>query len=224
MTPNVSKHSSTGNPFDDLDDDDDAPAPNGNDIVDTDQIVSGNDNPGASSGNPKPAQRDDNTLSPEQRRIQRIREESVRRLTADISQVQTTDGLVLNSEELNFTDDISQNFLEQPMIAPLGVDEMILPSSIAAAIELGVDRELYAELQKKIKHSSSTIGKICNEHSDAFLASIGRVGSLGSASEEIRSIIQQVCNMSIFLKSRFFFDFIFITEPFNCICDYTSGK
>lgn len=187
MTPNLSAKSSMANPFDG--EDDDAPVNAGNDIfADNDETVT-NSNTIAHS---KVAQHEDNVLSPEQRRIQRIREESVRRLTADISQVQTSDGIVLNAEDINIHGEVSRNLLDQPIIAPLDLDEMILPSSIAAAIELGVDRELYAELQNKIRQSSSTISKICSEHSDAFLASVGRVGSLGSASEEIRSIIQQV--------------------------------
>jgi len=178
------------NPFDD--DDEDVPVTNGNDIfADAGATVTNT----STTGNTKVVQHDDNTLSPEQRRIQRIRDDSVRRLTADISQVQTTDGLVLNAEDINIHGEVSRNLLDQPIIAPLDLDEMILPSSIAAAIELGVDRELFAELQNKIKQSSATISKICSEHSDAFLASVGRVGSLGSASEEIRSIIQQVLDL-----------------------------
>jgi hypothetical protein len=194
MSPNVSNNTSTRNPFDDDDDDveNDAPETADNNIENGNDMIAAN----TTSRNPKAVHYEEESVSPEQRRILRIREESVRRLSNDISQVRTTDGLVLNADDLDFTSEISRNLLDQPSIAPLGNDEIHVSSCITAAIEMGIDRDLFVELQQKMKHSSATISKICSEHSDAFLASIGRVGSLGSASEEIRSLIQQVCSIS----------------------------
>jgi len=191
MTPYIATNPSMANPFEN--DDEDATV--ANQVSDVNEVVPNSINTSKYY--------EDNTLSPEQRRIQRIREESLRRLTAAVSQVQTVDGLVLNAEDINIHGEVSKDLLDQPIIAPLDLDEMILPSTIAAAIELGVDKELFSELQNKMKQSSANISKICSEHSDAFLASVGRVGSLGSASEEIRSIIVQVYEYYAFLCALF---------------------
>ena len=58
-------------------------------------------------------------------------------------------------------------------------NELMQASTVAAALERNLDRELYAELTAKGKEASTLITRICNDHSDDFLGSVGRLVSLG---------------------------------------------
>lgn len=61
-------------------------------------------------------------------------------------------------------------------------NEMMLASTVASALERNLDRELYVELTAGAKEGSALITRICNDHSDNFLGSVGRLVSLGSGS------------------------------------------
>jgi len=61
-------------------------------------------------------------------------------------------------------------------------NEMMLASTVASALERNLDRELYSELTAGAKEGSALITRICNDHSDNFLGSVGRLVSLGSGS------------------------------------------
>eukprot|EP00591_Stephanopyxis_turris_P009697 CAMPEP_0195528682 /NCGR_PEP_ID=MMETSP0794_2-20130614/30930_1 /TAXON_ID=515487 /ORGANISM="Stephanopyxis turris, Strain CCMP 815" /LENGTH=567 /DNA_ID=CAMNT_0040659857 /DNA_START=72 /DNA_END=1772 /DNA_ORIENTATION=+ len=69
-------------------------------------------------------------------------------------------------------------------------DELILAGTIAAAIERGLDRELHNELVRGERESASQISKICHDHSDAFLTSVGRVVALGAPCLSLKTKIQ----------------------------------
>ncbi len=63
---------------------------------------------------------------------------------------------------------------------------------VTLALERGLDRELYKELSEQMKDSSLVITKICHEHSDAFLQSVGRVVSLlGGPCADLKDSIHQ---------------------------------
>ena len=70
-------------------------------------------------------------------------------------------------------------------------DELLVASTIATAIERNLDRELHTELTKQMKESASSISKICHEHSDDFLHSVGKVVSLGQSCGNIRLHIDE---------------------------------
>lgn len=73
---------------------------------------------------------------------------------------------------INKVDDIQREEAER-------YNELMQASTVAAALERNLDRELYAELTSKAKEASTLITRICNEHSDDFLGSVGRLVSLG---------------------------------------------
>lgn len=54
-------------------------------------------------------------------------------------------------------------------------EDMIITSTIASAIERGIDKEFYEEILKSTKESSTQIAKICQDHSEPFLESVGKV-------------------------------------------------
>lgn len=54
-------------------------------------------------------------------------------------------------------------------------EDMIITSTIASAIERGIDKEFYDEILKSAKESSTQIAKICQDHSEPFLESVGKV-------------------------------------------------
>lgn len=71
-------------------------------------------------------------------------------------------------------------------------EEFHLASTVAAAIEKGLDRELHAEFARGERESSVAIASICNQHSDAFLSSVGRVVALGAPCILLRKKLEQL--------------------------------
>ena len=71
-------------------------------------------------------------------------------------------------------------------------DDALLTSAVAVSIERGIDRELHNELVRQARESAGVISKICHDHSDAFLGSVGRVVALGGPCGELRGQVEEV--------------------------------
>lgn len=70
---------------------------------------------------------------------------------------------------------------------------LLLASTVASSIERGLDRELHSELVRQGKDAQSVISKICHDHSEDFLESVGKVVSaLGGPCEEVRASLEEV--------------------------------
>jgi hypothetical protein len=63
--------------------------------------------------------------------------------------------------------------------------DWIVASTVAAALERGLDRDLHHELVLEAKENTSRIGQVCHDHSDVFLASVGKVVALGGPSADL---------------------------------------
>lgn len=73
---------------------------------------------------------------------------------------------------------------------------MLLASTIASSIERGLDRELHAELVRQGKDAQGVISKICHDHSEDFLESVGKVvAALGGPCEGVRRMLEEVSSL-----------------------------
>ena len=119
-------------------------------------------------------------------RSKRLREEAIRRLVTDIQRTATNRATNLAAAAAN----VAQT--QQPSeVSNEQQEDLLIASTLATAIERGLDRELHHELCKEVKSSASNISKICHEHSDDFLHSVGKVVGLGRPCDQIRSTIEQ---------------------------------
>merc|ERR1719199_1149283 len=124
-------------------------------------------------------------------RVQRRREDAVRRLVVDVLKSSSLDeptggdavDPVLGNSRVSDVPTASQasvstigGFTKMP-------DDALLTSAVAVSIERGIDRELHNELVRQARESAGVISKICHDHSDAFLGSVGRVVALGGPCE-----------------------------------------
>ena len=64
-------------------------------------------------------------------------------------------------------------------------DKLLVASTISTAIEQNLDSELHHELTKQMKESAAYISKICHEHNDCFLNSVGKVIALVGETSEV---------------------------------------
>jgi hypothetical protein len=70
---------------------------------------------------------------------------------------------------------------------------LLLASTVASSIERGLDKELHAELVHQGREAQSVIGKICHDHSDDFLESVGKVvTALGGPCDEVKNSLEEV--------------------------------
>ena len=76
--------------------------------------------------------------------------------------------------------------------ATAAAEEFHLATAVAAAIEKGLDRELHAEFVRGECESSRAIAAICNQYSDAFLGSVGRVVALGAPCLTLRKNLEHL--------------------------------
>ena len=75
---------------------------------------------------------------------------------------------------------------------------LLLASTVASSIERGLDRELHSELVRQGKDAQSVISKICHDHSEDFLESVGKVvAALGGPCEEVKSSLEEVSFMML---------------------------
>jgi hypothetical protein len=105
-------------------------------------------------------------------RARRRREEAVRRLVADVQA--RPDRTFGKSSQANKE---SQDWL--------------VASTVAAALERGLDRDLHHELVSEAKENSGRIGQVCHDHSDVFLASVAKVVALGGPSADLANKLSQ---------------------------------
>jgi len=69
---------------------------------------------------------------------------------------------------------------------------LLLASTIASSIERGLDRELHSELVRQGKEAQGVISKICHDHSEDFLESVGKVvAALGGPCEEVKNSLEE---------------------------------
>jgi hypothetical protein len=116
--------------------------------------------------------------NPQESRSKRLREEAIRRLVQDIQRTASTESSPSFSLNLdNALDDDSE-------------EELIIASSLATAIERGLDKDLHNELCRQVRDSASIISKICHDHSDQFLNSVTKVANLGIPCNSIRNKIE----------------------------------
>jgi len=99
-------------------------------------------------------------------RSQRRREEAVRRLVNEVHRRPDPSGFQVQSHE------------------------WLVASTVATALERGLDKDLHSELVQEAKENSARIGQVCHDHSDAFLASVGRVVALGEPSRELAKTLE----------------------------------
>lgn len=101
-------------------------------------------------------------------RARRRREEAVRRLVADVQSSSKTGYLDV--------DDVA---------AMAETHDWLVASTVATALEKGLDRDLHAELVQEAKANAGRIGQVCHDHADVFLASVAQVAALSTPSAEL---------------------------------------
>lgn len=116
-------------------------------------------------------------------RSKRLREDALRRL---VTEIQRTASIRSNDFGTN-SHSLAAQFGETSKEME---EEIIIASALATSIERGLDRELYNELSKEVKASASNISKICHEHSDEFLDSVGRVVGIGESCDLVKGTIE----------------------------------
>eukprot|EP00429_Kryptoperidinium_foliaceum_P020936 CAMPEP_0176034484 /NCGR_PEP_ID=MMETSP0120_2-20121206/17047_1 /TAXON_ID=160619 /ORGANISM="Kryptoperidinium foliaceum, Strain CCMP 1326" /LENGTH=393 /DNA_ID=CAMNT_0017367827 /DNA_START=60 /DNA_END=1238 /DNA_ORIENTATION=- len=99
-------------------------------------------------------------------RAKRRREEAVRRLVADVQ--------ARPERKFGGSDTLTRDS-----------QDWIIASTVAAALERGLDRDLHHELVQEAKENSGRIGQVCHDHSDVFLGSVGKVVALGGPSADL---------------------------------------
>jgi hypothetical protein len=105
-------------------------------------------------------------------RARRRREEAVRRLVADVHRRPDPTGFQMDSHE------------------------WVVASTVATALERGLDKDLHSELVQEAKENAARIGQVCHDHSDAFLASVGRVVALGEPAKDL-AVTLELSNLSL---------------------------
>ena len=151
-----------------------------------------------------------------EKRARRRREEAVSRLVADATRPpdflseETTAAAATNAEDLIKTaggvgsgvdawkdEEYSNHALEaaklEARLRSRQHSTLLLASTVASSIERGLDRELHSELVRQGKEAQGVIGKICHDHSEDFLESVGKVvAALGGPCEEVKNSLEEV--------------------------------
>lgn len=127
-------------------------------------------------------------------RSKRQREDNIRRLVSDIQRTAShraaNDFAASSSSMVTMSNSLSMPSQPVEMTQEHQDEEILIASALATSIERGLDRELYQELSKEVKTSAANISKICHEHSDVFLNSVGRVVGIGKACDKINGTIE----------------------------------
>lgn len=125
-------------------------------------------------------------------RARRRREEAVRRLVADVQSIgggmdrkpgggnsgSATTSVKSLSSGSNSNDGIGSNSGHAEAAYNQETQDWLVASTVATALEKGLDRDLHSELVQDAKDNAGRIGQICHDHADIFLASVGRVAAL----------------------------------------------
>lgn len=118
-------------------------------------------------------------------RARRRREEAVRRLVADVQAPLAAADPTAQQFSNNKENDPQQQAIASASATAAAsygdaeTHEWLVASTVAAALEKGLDRELHAELVQECKDNASRIGQICHDHADVFLSSVAKVAALG---------------------------------------------
>jgi exocyst complex component 6 len=131
-------------------------------------------------------------------RARRRREEAVRRLVADVQSKTATVGLSNNNATTNgrvgpgntTSTIISDNSAATPndmttAAALAETHDWVIASTVATALEKGLDRDFHAELIQEAKDNAGRIGQVCHDHADVFLASVAQVAALATPSADL---------------------------------------
>lgn len=129
-------------------------------------------------------------------RARRRREEAVRRLVADVQARpdRKLDGGQSGSGGANGSNAGGAGGGAAPSHHMVGASstsstresqDWIIASTVAASLERGLDRDLHHELVQEAKENAGRIGQVCHDHSDVFLASVGKVVALGGPSADL---------------------------------------
>ena len=103
-------------------------------------------------------------------RARRRREEAVRRLVAD---VQSGGGSAAAVDA------------DKDGAIAAETHDWLVASTVATALEKGLDRDLHTELVQEAKDNAGRIGQICHDHADVFLTSVAKVAALGEPSGDL---------------------------------------
>lgn len=120
-------------------------------------------------------------------RARRRREEAVRRLVADIQARPDRTG---GQPDSNASGGGPSHHLvgaasSTSNAASRDAQDWLIASTVAASLERGLDRDLHHELVQEAKENAGRIGQVCHDHSDVFLASVGKVVALGGPSSDL---------------------------------------
>ena len=128
-------------------------------------------------------------------RARRRREEAVRRLVADVQSKTATVGLSNNSGTSGSSGPgantiISDNSAATPSdmntaAALAETHDWVIASTVATALEKGLDRDFHTELIQEAKDNAGRIGQVCHDHADVFLASVAQVAALATPSADL---------------------------------------
>ena len=150
----------------------------------------------------------------QEKRARRRREEAVSRLVADATRPpdflleettaaaaaaaanddlfkSTNDGSAVKDEE--YSNHALETAKLEARLRSQQHSTLLLASTVASSIERGLDRELHSELVRQGKEAQGVIGKICHDHSEDFLESVGKVvAALGGPCEEVKNSLEEV--------------------------------
>ena len=115
-------------------------------------------------------------------RARRRREDAVRRLVSDVQ--------ARPDRKLATTANIPSMEASHNDASAKESQDWIIASTVAIALERGLDRDLHQQLVQEAKENSARIGQVCHDHSDVFLASVGKVVALGGPSGDLASKLE----------------------------------
>ena len=142
-------------------------------------------------------------------RARRRREEAVRRLVADVQSKTATVGLSNHNNNNNnnhtpgdnsssgggattnhhnriISDNSEATPHEKTTAAALAeTHDWVIASTVATALEKGLDRDFHTELIQEAKDNAGRIGQVCHDHADVFLASVAQVAALATPSADL---------------------------------------
>lgn len=119
-------------------------------------------------------------------RARRRREEAVRFLVADIQSRSSTSATAAGnvaSPGAGTSNNALDGANESDALAE--THEWVIASTVATALEKGLDHDLHAELVQEAKNNALRIGQVCHDHADVFLASVASVASLATPSADL---------------------------------------
>ncbi len=69
--------------------------------------------------------------------------------------------------------------------------DWLVASTVAAALEKGLDRDLHTELVQEAKDNAGRIGQVCHDHADVFLSSVAQIAALAEPAAELADGIKE---------------------------------